>query len=215
MKKISIIILLASIIFLSACKGDSKKQTDNVEDKVSETVKTAFALEDGMYNITNGKSSVAWTAEGVGHGHNGQIKISSGAVIIKNGEIADGKLSIDMNSIYVEDIKDAKENKKLVDHLIGEDFFDVAKFPTASVQVLGSSEDILKVKLTIKGQSQDVKIPFKVLTVNDVPTLLSNFSIDRTKFGVKYNSKNFFKNLGDYMIEDEINFSLSLGLEKN
>ena len=39
---------------------------------------------------------------------------------------------------------------------------------------------------------------------------LTNFKINRTKWGVVYNSGNFFEDLGDYMIKDEIEFDIFL-----
>ena len=48
-------------------------------------------------------------------------------------------------------------------------------------------------------------------------TLLANseFSIDRTRWGIKYNSANFFQDLGDRAIKDEIYFDISIVANSN
>ena len=44
-------------------------------------------------------------------------------------------------------------------------------------------------------------------------TATASFAIDRTLWGVTYNSGNFFKNLGDYLINDAIQFDVKLVAE--
>ena len=41
-------------------------------------------------------------------------------------------------------------------------------------------------------------------------TATANFSVDRTKYDIKYKSKNFFENLGDNVINDEFDLTVNL-----
>ncbi len=209
MKKISTLLLIASVLFISSCNSDSAK-TEKPDAKTEEVKVDINKIADGEFLINNELSKINWSAKGVGHGHHGTVNIIAGKFIIEDGKFKIGKARIDMKSIVCADIKDAKKNKDLVDHLLGEDFFDVAKFPEASIHIEDTKDNIAYGKLTIKDVTADIKIPLSVSNENGKIYIKSSFKIDRTKFGVKYNSKNFFKNLGDYMIEDEIQFDVTL-----
>jgi hypothetical protein len=47
------------------------------------------------------------------------------------------------------------------------------------------------------------------MTVN-VDTATTTFNVDRTKYGIKYNSKSFFESIGDKAIYDEFELKVSL-----
>ncbi len=87
-------------------------------------------------------------------------------------------------------------NKKRDSHLQSKDFFNVKKWSTmkfTSTSIKKSGSDYVAVgKLTIRDVTKSIEIPFKVLGVQDHPmkkgnlvtAIRSEFSIDRTKFGV-------------------------------
>ena len=54
--------------------------------------------------------------------------------------------------------------------------------------------------LTIKGKTEPVSLKYTQKGKSYTGTL----KFDRTKFGIKYGSGNFFKGLGDKMIYDEV-----------
>lgn len=209
MKKLSTLLLIASILFISSCNNDTVKaeKTDTITEEIKVDINK---IADGEYLINNKLSKVNWSAQGVAHGHNGTVNIVAGKFIIEGGLLKVGKAKIDMNSIICLDIEKADENKDLVDHLLNEDFFDVTNFPSALINIINVEGNTALAKMTIKDVSQDIKIPISVSTEDGKIIIKSSFKIDRTKFGVKYNSKNFFKNLGDYMIEDEIQFDVTI-----
>ena len=115
------------------------------------------------------------------------------------------------------DLKDEKWNTKLVNHLKDDDFFNVAKYPTAKLVILsaksagGTSYDF-KGKMTIRDTTKDISFKGDLKPNGSSQVLTANLNIDRTEYGVKYGSGKFFKNLGDKMISDEFNIKPSIVL---
>ena len=60
--------------------------------------------------------------------------------------------------------------------------------------------------MTIRGVTNAIKFKAKI---NDGKAS-AKLKIDRTKYGVKYASKSFFKNVGDKMIYDEFDLEVNL-----
>ncbi len=146
-------------------------------------------------NIDLGKSSLTWRGSKiVGDFHTGPIKIKKASIDDGKGEII-----VDMNSIGETTLKGEMKGKFL-GHIKSADFFEVKKYPTAKLQIEKIDSGYLYGKLTVKGKTNDVTIPFtkkgKVYT--------GELGFDRTKYGVVYGSGNFFKNLGDKIIADTI-----------
>lgn len=171
-------------------------------------------------------SSATWTGKKVSGTHTGKVAFKEGTFEYKKNKLSKGEVKIDLNSITNDDLKDAEYNKKLVDHLKGEDFFNAGKYPVATFKINSFSEihnitpgqPNLEVKgtLTIRGVSKpySTKVFF---TPNDTGfDVKGKILIDRTQFGLKYNSKKFFdlKKLGDKMIDDQFEVDLNLVAKK-
>ena len=160
-------------------------------------------------NTTN--STVKWTGFKVASSHNGTINIKSGALDFDHGVLVGGNFVIDMNTIKNTDI----ESVKLENHLKDEDFFNVAEFPTAVLTITNAkkrdgNDYYIVADLTIKGKTHPINFA-AVVTANGLHfSAIANIKIDRTKWDVTYNSGNFFENLGDYLIKDEIEFDVFL-----
>ena len=105
---------------------------------------------------------------------------------------------------------DEETKAKLLGHLTNSDFFEVEKFPTASFSVTGSTTDSLSGNLTIKDITKSITVPYTMTTEGNNITASASFSIDRTLWGVKFNSGNFFENLGEYLIDDAVQFDINL-----
>ena len=106
-----------------------------------------------------------------------------------------------MASITNEDLQ-GEWSEKLVGHLKSADFFDVKKFPTATLTLDREvDEDVVAGKLTIKGKTQPVRIKY---VLNSAGYFTGRMTFDRTKFGIVFGSGNFFKGLGDKIIADQV-----------
>tara|TARA_B110000444_G_C18814856_1_gene584578 strand:- start:1311 stop:1904 length:594 start_codon:yes stop_codon:yes gene_type:complete len=178
---------------------------------------SAFSAKPHIDNVpVDAKNStVKWIGSKVTSSHEGNISIQKGVLMIDHGTLVGGQFSIDMNSISCSDIESAKKNKYLVDHLKDEDFFNVNNFSVATITIkyaVKGKGNIYKIvaDLTIKGITHPVSFAAEVMINGLNYSAKANIKIDRTKWDIKYNSGNFFKNLGDKMILDEIEFDISL-----
>jgi len=153
--------------------------------------------------IAPDKSVVTWTGNKIGGSHYGGIKVQSGYIEFKNGDITDGNVIMDMKSISDFDLKDESYNKKLVEHLKSDDFFGVEKYPTSTFKITKASKfnngkATLTGVLTIKGKSETIF--FDVTKKGNIYS--TQLKVDRSKFDVRYGSKSFFDGLGDKVIDD-------------
>jgi len=193
MKRIILTVLLAIVTTFSFA---TKPHTDNVRvDAKSSTVK--------------------WIGSKVASAHEGTINIQRGMLMIEHGTLVGGRFSIDMTSISNTDIESEEYSAKLEGHLKSKDFFDVEQFPTALITITkaikGKENNYTVIaNLTIKGITHPITFDADV-NINGLSYLVTaNIKIDRTKWDITYNSGNFFKDLGDHLIKDEIEFDIFL-----
>ena len=159
--------------------------------------------------IDTAKSTINWKGSKVtGKNHVGEIKMKSASVKMVDSNIESGKITFDMNSISVTDIQ-GKWADKFISHLKSDDFFDVSKFPTAHLTINKISRGMLNGNLTIKGKTEAISFPVKRMGNKYV----GKTTFDRTKFGIIYGSGNFFKNLGDKLINDDVEIKFSIALK--
>ena len=164
--------------------------------------------KNSSYQLDLTKSGIIWEGREISGGsHTGTLKFKSGKVQKKKNSF-EGKLVVDMNSIKCTDIEDPKYNKKLVDHLISEDFFYIKKYKTAVLKVnktVGDDNDyVIQGDITIRGKTKKIKFPVKVnFSGTGSFEVEGKIKLDRTKFDVRYNSGKFFKKLGDKLIYDD------------
>lgn len=168
----------------------------------------------GSQKVDAAKSSVKWLGKKVTGEHFGTIAVKEGNLEVANGKVTGGKVVIDMQSLGVDDIKDAGMNGKLVGHLKSDDFFGVANFPTSELVVTkvesnGSSHTFTG-NLTIKGITNPAS--FTATSAKDGKSTVYKgvLTIDRTKYNVRYGSKSFFENIGDKAIYDDFTLDFSL-----
>ncbi|HIF15255.1 MAG TPA: YceI family protein [Bacteroidetes bacterium] len=171
-------------------------------------------MHQDHYTVDNKKSTITWTGEKIASKHTGNISISKGIISIDHGNIAAASFEVDMNSITNADLESEKYNKMLVDHLNGEDFFDIKKYPVASFKMLKSKQTtkahIVKGELTIKDKVHPVTATLNLEQNETGLVVRGEMIFDRTKFGIVYKSGNFFESLGDKMIHDEVKLQFEI-----
>lgn len=209
------LLFLAISTVLVGCK----KKAD--EASTTEAVETTVAtLESVKYMADPSNSSIEWKGFKPTESHNGTINLESGVFSFKEDVIESGTFLIDMNSIVVLDIPaDKKGNANLVGHLKNEDFFDAEKYPNAVFEVTGfetkDGQAMLSGNFTMKEQKNNITIPVSISTEGDMLTLTSEtFTIDRSKWNVKYGSESFFDNLGDKVISNDIELKFNIQAKK-
>ncbi len=174
----------------------------------------AFAqLKDGKYIVDYKTSEVDWRGENlVGGGHEGSVKISSGNVVVTRGNIASGKIKINMNDMSCSDITDPGTNSKLINHLKAEDFFHTEKYPDATYEITNcaakadgkGNTHVVKGKMTIKGISKELEFPVKIEGRDGEMKVAGDIVIDRSLFDVKYPS------IGNYAAKNEMKLTLNI-----
>lgn len=165
------------------------------------------------------KSTIYWKGSKISSYHDGYVKLRSGFLTIDHGKLAGGQFIIDLNTITNSDIKKKKKSDYLVSHLKNEDFFDVENYPVATLIITEVAHDgfnyIVTADLTIKDQKHSITFEARVPIKGTQFEAKSKISIDRTKWGIVYNSGNFIKDLAaNKIIKDEIEFEIQLFSQK-
>lgn len=155
-------------------------------------------------------SAIEWLGKKVTGKHNGTVNFKEGALVFKGKALKGGSFTVDMNSLTATDLQ-GEYQEKLNGHLKADDFFGTTKFPMATLvfKKIGSkAKDVYVVTadLTIKGITKPVTFD---LTVNG-NTATTTFNVDRTKYGIEYNSKSIFSTIGDKAINDEFELKVTL-----
>lgn len=148
-------------------------------------------------------SSIHWIGKKIGGQHDGYIQLKSASLEVKNNKIVGGEFVIDMSSMTCVDLEDEGYNQKLIGHLLSDDFFGVATYPTASLKITKATAFVngkatVQADLTIKGKTESIS--FVVFEKGNSYT--ATIEVDRSKFDVRYGSNSFFDNLGDKAIND-------------
>jgi len=209
--------MVAIAVVLVSCKNESK------EVKTTEAENAAEAQATSTKYLANAETSlIEWIgSKPTGSKHNGTINLESGVFTVNNGKLESGTFLIDMNSIVNLDIPaDKKGNANLVGHLKSADFFDVEKFPSAAFEVTGLEEvdgkTMLSGNLKMKDIENNITIPVSLSGEGNNFTINSEtFTIDRSKWNVQYNSGSFFDNLGDKLINDDIELKITVAGSKS
>ena len=157
------------------------------------------------------KSTISWVGKKLSGSHSGTIGIKEGNLLFKGKKLTGGNFTVNTSSIEVTDLKSGQGKENLEGHLKAEDFFGTDKYPTSklvfkTITNKGNGVYTVTADLTIK----EITNPVKFDLVVKRNTATTSFKVDRTKYGIKYNSGNFFENLGDKVINDEFDLAVSL-----
>lgn len=192
---------------------------------VASLVFASPAFASVVMKIDPAASTVGWKGtKKLGSAHNGGVALKEGSITMDaKGQLKSGSFVVDMTSISNEDLKGSPDyQKKLVGHLSSADFFDVAKHPTAAFKITGVKVDpkkkdevVVSGDFTMIGKTNPISFPVKIVSDKGMTTGEAIIKIDRTKWGLKYGSGNFFKELAaDKIISDEFELSLKLTAKK-
>ena len=161
--------------------------------------------------LDNMNSSIKWTGKEITtKTHYGSLKFKEGKINMLEDMIISGMFIVDMKSINCQDLSGSSKNY-LESHLKSEDFFGVDIYSEASLTIksskrLNNGNYLADGDITIKGITQPVS--FKISFKNNKAE--ANLTFDRTKHNVTYRSGNFFQNLGDKLIYDDIEIKAQL-----
>lgn len=171
------------------------------------------------YNVDVASSNIVWNGYKVTGQHSGTVKIKNGNLLFNNNQLSGGSFDIDMNSIACTDLE-GEYAGKLVGHLKSDDFFGVAKYPTAKFVISRAIPQDTKGNykiignLTIKQTTKEIKFPANLTENNGKVTATGKITIDRSEYDVRFGSGSFFDNLGDKTIYDEFDLNVTLVAKK-
>ncbi len=177
-------------------------------------------LDDRSYAVDTENSVVEWVGRNVGSRHFGTLRLASGSVTIQQGRLAGGKFDIDMKSIEVGDVE-GEMAALLVRHLEHEDFFAVARFPTARLEIVratriegttpGSPNYKVEGSLTLRDVDSGVTFPALVAPFKERSVALqAHFDFDRTRWSVNYGSGKLYERLGMHLVDDAISLQVRI-----
>lgn len=167
------------------------------------------------YNVDTKTTTATWLGKKVTGQHTGNINISKGTVTSDGKNITGGTIEFDMNSITNTDLTDPEWNAKLIGHLKSDDFFAVAKNPTATFVITkavakGDNNYDVTGKLTIKGITNEITFPAMIKMDGKTLVTVAKISVNRTKYDIKYGSASFFESIGDKAINDDFELNVNV-----
>ncbi|MCX6124381.1 MAG: YceI family protein, partial [Proteobacteria bacterium] len=175
---------------------------------------SAAVMAGTKVNVTASASSFEWKGSKVtGSTHNGTMAIKEGTLEMDGNRLVGGKVVVEMASLANLDLTDKGYNDKLVTHLKSDDFFDVVKYPTSTITIKSSElqkDGSYKVKGDLQIKSDTHPVVFVAKLSPDHKSAETEITLDRTEWNIRYGSGKFFKNLGDKMISDKMEFKVKL-----
>lgn len=219
MKRLTAYIPMLLLITIVACKPATTTTT-------AESSSATSSATGKEFKIDTAHSILKWIAFKAVGSHEGIVPVLEGNVFVDGNSITGGKVILDMKDLQVTDLE-GDDKWSLESHLKGleadeaDDFFNTNQFPTATYQILGSTPisgdaeatHMVTGELTMRGITKPVNMRVKLDTGagNAIKISAPAFTIDRTEWGIKYESKKFFENLKDDFIYDEIKIELTIG----
>lgn len=161
--------------------------------------------------VNAASSNIVWKAAKVTGKHDGNVKFKSGSLTFNGDVLTGGELVVDMTSIEVTDLQ-GKGKTNLEGHLKSDDFFGVAKNPTASIKFTKvvsrglPGEYKVTANITIKNITKEIK--FNASAKNGMGS--AEITLDRSDFDIRYGSGSFLDNLGDKTIYDDFNLTVNV-----
>jgi polyisoprenoid-binding protein YceI len=164
---------------------------------------SSLLLSQDTYTITQESKTLIWGGKAAvgGYAPEGTLQVKNATITYVNNTISAIEITVDMTSLH-------QENKQLSGHLRAKDFFHVKKHKTAIFTLEEPIEAIdenaiLKGTMTIKDTSNKEQIKTIITMQGNNITMTFNHKIDRTIYGINYNSPSIFKSLKENVIADD------------
>ncbi len=176
-----------------------------------------YSYAQEQLHIDPSKSELKWHGADVLKvgDHHGIVHFKEGHFIKTDTKITGGSFIIAMNTIALIEKDEIDYDNGLVNHLKDEDFFDVKKFPIAKLVITDAryhdpTHLLVLANLTIKESTLPIEFEAEVDFQNQ--QMMTKFEIDRTRWGIIYESQKYSIILKDKAISDTIDFEVKLSL---
>jgi polyisoprenoid-binding protein YceI len=133
-------------------------------------------------------STVEFVGSKVTGSHKGGFKKFAGELNVENGALAGAgnKVVIEIDSLF-------SDTDRLTGHLKSPDFFDAAKFPTATFVTTAiekqATNSIVTGNLTMHGVTKQISFPADIKVSDGAVDLAAEFFVNRFDFDIKYAGK--------------------------
>lgn len=189
----------------------------------SERGLAALGLESvsGNFTADTERSVIFWTGRNLFNHHTGAVGLGGGSLQMENGSLVSAEFAVDFFTLTCTDLKDSALIAVLVDHLLSDDFFDIARHPeirfilTKSTPIPGATDGRANTRIegdfTLRGQTHP--LAFDALIAVDGKGYLyaqAEFDLDRTVWGANYGSGRVFERLGMHVVNDLVHLHLKL-----
>lgn len=215
MKVSSLLLSVSLLMFATGCRESEidQKPAAQVSESTpaAATDATATATQPSAGGVSSKvikeKSSIRFVGAKVTRDHKGEFKNFDGSIEYVGGKPVNVSFTIDLSSMET-------DTPKLTQHLKTPDFFDVARYPTATFVSTSLTEGAasgvpgtthtLKGNLTMRGVTKEITIPVKTAVTPEGTRATSEFTINRHDWGISY------RGMADDLIKDEVLIKLDL-----
>ena len=187
-------------IYLFAC-------TSELDDKTAATVKETVSTEkketksDQPTLYIDPTSKVEWVGSKISGDHRGGFEKMTGTAILSGTgdkvNVEELHAEFDMKSLF-------SDHKKLTQHLLSPDFFDVESFPKSSFRMIGYENKKMTGVLTLRGVQKEISFPCDLKMEGKRVSINAEFTINRKDFGIIYPGR------PDDLIRDEVLLKLDV-----
>jgi len=219
MKKVILMLFVFGTI-LSSCSNNGEK----AKTKDAEKVTVVKNEKTNTFKKIKLGSVVNWRASHLGglQPRFGNINLKSANLLVNEDKLTNATIVMNMSSITVESFpKGSDEKSDLTGHLKSGDFFNVKSFPTSKFElssvknITGDYNSEVTGNLTIKDATKSITFKANVIVAKNLVSIESEkFSVDRTNWGLTYHVKGSPGVPADYLIADDIGFTISVTVIK-
>jgi polyisoprenoid-binding protein YceI len=182
---------------------------------------TVPELPSGRFEIDQNASLVEWVGRNLFNRHSGTVQLGPGEILVKDGRLTGGHLTVDMTSLRCTDIPDPTMNAYLIAHLESDDFFSVDRYPRAELEIrevihrsdvrLDEPNYQIRGDFTLRGATNPIGFAAVVARKSDGSfTAQALLDLDRTVWGATYGSAKYFGRLGQHLVNDEFHLQLKV-----
>ncbi|NRB52624.1 MAG: YceI family protein [Saprospiraceae bacterium] len=158
-------------------------------------------------------SEVGWKGKAAFNAYalSGSVELKGAGFQGSKEELHTAKIVMDMTTIQ-------SDNARLIQHLKSKDFFEVKRYKRATFVMksklnLQEGKQEISGELSIKDSTHPISFPVELKQEGGHWMIEGIMSIDRTQYGITFNSPTYFEKLKEQAIADEfeLSFSLTLG----
>jgi polyisoprenoid-binding protein YceI len=206
MNKLGILIGSVSLILLSGCSNPADDVPAAAVGKASSLATNtaqASAAGDCYFVFGTNASTIQFTGSKVTGSHNGVFQNFAGEFRVRDGRLADSGNKVVMTASSIR-----ADNERLTGHLKSPDFFDAARYPTATFLSTAINQtqngSTVTGDLTLHGVTKSISFPAKIQVGETGVQVTAEFALNRFDFDIKYPGK------ADDLIRKEVVLKLDI-----